>query len=56
MELSAGTRQRYAHQKTGIDYDEFSAKIFISYWHKIFEALKPYFRIIKRNNLEKKTC
>jgi SNF2 family DNA or RNA helicase len=47
MELSAGTRQRYAHQKTGIDYDEFSAKIFISYWHKIFEALKPYFPLIK---------
>lgn len=38
---------RYSHQKAGIAFDDFFEKNFVSFWHKIFEGLQPYYPLGK---------
>ena len=47
VETSSNLNQRYGSQKAGIEYDDFFYKGIIIYWHKIFEALKPFFHLAK---------
>lgn len=40
-------KQRYSIQRAGISRDAFLSKNVIVYWHKTFEALKPYLSLVK---------
>ncbi|MEO9144378.1 MAG: DEAD/DEAH box helicase [Ginsengibacter sp.] len=46
-EQSNEMRRRYVQKKAGVGLDVFRSKIFVNYWHKIFEELRPYFSLIK---------
>ncbi|MBX2923654.1 MAG: DEAD/DEAH box helicase [Chitinophagaceae bacterium] len=40
-------KHRHGIQRTDISWDAFFSKNITAYWHKVFEALKPYFPLIK---------
>jgi hypothetical protein len=47
VEYKQHIKQRHSIQRTGTDYEVFLSKSIISYWHKAFESLRPYFQLLK---------
>jgi SNF2 family DNA or RNA helicase len=46
-QISKDISFRYSHQKAGIAFDDFFEKNFVSFWHKLFEGLRPYYPLEK---------